>query len=537
MRHLFSRGLHLVLVFAVLNLSVFPVWGGLGDEADYRVSVSRHVSKQRTALGESLHIDITFKDKKDDVFKGENTFRIVRPLFYMDAKGSRIETYSGMTEVFDGRKGLTAAERRFLSHVPQFKALFFNATGALCVRGLKDRRHVYCFESDGEILFEDTVLKEVALSARSVNVRGRVVMGRLFSNLQDSRGSFQVFRGAFFELVSGTFKKGSVLNRGTITSKGEQTLDLGDGSFFNEGRIESEYGVDLQNVKVFENHGNVKVLRFKLRGREFQNHSKIEGTTLDVMTFERFRNEGEMVGKSLRVISLADFYNAGNMRGRDGQKIITQGDFLNAGRGELSSLDLEVEAFGQVINLGQMAGQRSRLVGRKRFYNRGKIEGEFLRLRSLGSFVEEGESRGGDVLVVSPETEFKRSSVLKAEVFSLETEMGEMLGRLTAKKFLGEISKSVKVGESAVFSLEDWTLKGKGACFYRGKTSQVCALVFEEFGAFINEEDFKVERIEGECGRVINLRALEASCFKVRLEELKNEGALKGREIPIQIEG
>jgi hypothetical protein len=525
---IFSRVLHLVVLFAYLNLSVFPVWGGLGDEADYTVSVSRHVSKQRTALGESLHIDITFKAKKDDVFKGENRFQIVRPLFCMDDKLSETLAYSGITEVFDCRKRLTPAERTFLSHVPQFKALSFKTTGALLVKGLKDTKHTYSFTSDGEISFEDSTLKEVFLGARSVNIRGNTVIGRLFSNLQDSRGSFQIFLGASLDLVSGKFLKGTFLNRGSLTSRRDQTLDFQDTSFFNEGDITSKHEVDLQNVKRFENHGNVTVLSFKVRGREFQNHSQIKAITLDVMCFQGVRNVGAMEGESLRVVSLGDFYNSGKITGTRAQKIITQRDFVNAETGVLEALDLQVEAFGKFTNLGKMRGQKSKILGRRRFQNRGKISGETLALTSLVSFVEDGEIEGVNVQVVSPESEFQEGSTVKAEVFTLETKTGGMFGNVTATKFVGDISKTLDVHESAVFALENWTLKGNGACIYKGRTANVSLLVFEGFGAFINEEGLKIGSIKGECGSFINLRDLETGRFSLRLKTLKNEGALKG---------
>ena len=128
----FSKAIHVFVLIAYCHFITSPVWAGLSDEADYTIHVTRHVSKQRTAVEESLHFDIHFKEKKEGTFKGENTFQFVRQLFQMDEKISQTPSYSDVTKLFDGKR-LTAAEKTFLSHVPQFKALSFNSSGSLFI--------------------------------------------------------------------------------------------------------------------------------------------------------------------------------------------------------------------------------------------------------------------------------------------------------------------------------------------------------------------------------------------------------------------
>ncbi|MBS0185644.1 MAG: DUF637 domain-containing protein [Proteobacteria bacterium] len=526
MRKYFSRIIHFFVLISYCHLTMMPVWGALED-ADFTVHVTRHISEQRTALAENLHIDIHFKDKKRTAFKGETSFRFVRPLFHMDHKSADISSYSETTKLFDG-KCLTTAEKTFLSHVPQFKALSFSAAGALFIEGIKDTNHRYSFISEGEIFFKNTFLKEVYIQACGINILENAVLTHLSSYLYTSQGCFQIFPQGSLSVTLGEFKGGTFLNQGRLSSSEHQRLDFQGTSFFNEGELSSEFNVDLQNISRFENHGTLDAPSLKIRGKSLFNLHKILGTSQSLLAYDSFSNEGEITGDSLKVVSLGSFYNAGKLKGDQFQQVVSQRDFLNTVTGVFSSAQLQMTSFGHFINLGEIKGNQGTLVAHLHLKNRGRLLGN-LKSTSLLSFSNEGEIRGENLSLKAPHTEFKGSSNVTSENFHLEAEQTDLSGSFKAKEFIGDIEQRLNVLENTFFDVENWTLKGQGTCSYQTSHTTLSTLTFKTFGNFINEGLLAAgTSIEGDCAHITNLRTLETSRFKLILQTLKNGGHFKG---------
>ncbi|WP_275669478.1 hemagglutinin repeat-containing protein [Pectobacterium versatile] len=227
--------------------------------------------------------------------------------------------------------------------------------------------------------------------------------------------------------------KGTVVNRGTVTTGGDATLfarlmdnqgtlsslghtELTGASLINDGRLVAATGLSLRgdyqgrgllntagtltlHGDTLVNHGHWESRALSLRGLTLTNQGTVLGNTV-AMSVEHLFNHGDITGVDTLTLSLGDnLYNTGALRSR--ALGVTATDLDNRG-GIVGTDALQLTLTGQLENAGGISGSNTLAVtaGDVNQREKGTLEGKTVTL-DAASLVNQGKMLGVDALTLA----------------------------------------------------------------------------------------------------------------------------------------
>ncbi|WP_326489329.1 hemagglutinin repeat-containing protein, partial [Pectobacterium versatile] len=227
--------------------------------------------------------------------------------------------------------------------------------------------------------------------------------------------------------------KGTVVNRGTVTTGGDATLfarlmdnqgtlsslghtELTGASLINDGRLVAATGLSLRgdyqgrgllntagtltlHGDTLVNHGHWESRALSLRGLTLTNQGTVLGNTV-AMSVEHLFNHGDITGVDTLTLSLGDnLYNTGALR--SDSLSVAAVDVNN--RGELQGIKhLQLDVAGLLDNAGIISGSNTLAVTANdvKQHENGTLEGKTVTL-DAASLVNQGKMLGVDALTLS----------------------------------------------------------------------------------------------------------------------------------------
>ncbi|WP_416054482.1 beta strand repeat-containing protein, partial [Pectobacterium versatile] len=227
--------------------------------------------------------------------------------------------------------------------------------------------------------------------------------------------------------------KGTVVNRGTVTTGGDATLfarlmdnqgtlsslghtELTGASLINDGRLVAATGLSLRgdyqgrgllntagtltlHGDTLVNHGHWESRALSLRGLTLTNQGTVLGNTV-AMSVEHLFNHGDITGVDTLTLSLGDnLYNTGALRSR--ALGVTATDLDNRG-GIVGTDALQLTLAGQLENAGGISASNTLAVTANdvKQHENGTLEGKNVTL-DAASLVNQGKMLGVDALTLA----------------------------------------------------------------------------------------------------------------------------------------
>ncbi|MFJ5316435.1 hemagglutinin repeat-containing protein [Pectobacterium versatile] len=227
--------------------------------------------------------------------------------------------------------------------------------------------------------------------------------------------------------------KGTVVNRGTVTTGGDATLfarlmdnqgtlsslgrtELTGASLINDGRLVAATGLSLRgdyqgrgllntagtltlHGDTLVNHGHWESRALSLQGLRLTNQGTVLGNTV-AMSVEHLFNHGDITGVNTLTLSLGDnLYNTGALRSR--ALGVTATDLDNRG-GIVGTDALQLTLAGQLDNAGIISASNTLAVtaGDVNQREKGTLEGKTVTL-DAASLVNQGKMLGVDALTLA----------------------------------------------------------------------------------------------------------------------------------------
>ncbi|WP_323610400.1 hemagglutinin repeat-containing protein [Pectobacterium versatile] len=227
--------------------------------------------------------------------------------------------------------------------------------------------------------------------------------------------------------------KGTVVNRGTVTTGGDATLfarlmdnqgtlsslgrtELTGASLINDGRLVAATGLSLRgdyqgrgllntagtltlHGDTLVNHGHWESRALSLQGLTLTNQGTVLGNTV-AMSVEHLFNHGDITGVDTLTLSLGDnLYNTGALRSR--ALGVTATDLDNRG-GIVGTDALQLTLAGQLENAGGISASNTLAVTANdvKQHENGTLEGKNVTL-DAASLVNQGKMLGVDALTLS----------------------------------------------------------------------------------------------------------------------------------------
>ncbi|WP_318012715.1 hemagglutinin repeat-containing protein, partial [Pectobacterium versatile] len=227
--------------------------------------------------------------------------------------------------------------------------------------------------------------------------------------------------------------KGTLVNRGTVTTGGDATLfarlmdnqgtlsslgrtELTGASLINDGRLVAATGLSLRgdyqgrgllntagtltlHGDTLVNHGHWESRALSLQGLTLTNQGTVLGNTV-AMSVEHLFNHGDITGVDTLTLSLGDnLYNTGALRSR--ALGVTATDLDNRG-GIVGTDALQLTLTGQLENAGGISGSNTLAVtaGDVNQREKGTLEGKTVTL-DAASLVNQGKMLGVDALTLA----------------------------------------------------------------------------------------------------------------------------------------
>uniref|UniRef100_UPI002DD437BF hemagglutinin repeat-containing protein n=1 Tax=Pectobacterium versatile TaxID=2488639 RepID=UPI002DD437BF len=227
--------------------------------------------------------------------------------------------------------------------------------------------------------------------------------------------------------------KGTVVNRGTVTTGGDATLfarlmdnqgtlsslghtELTGASLINDGRLVAATGLSLcgdyqgrgllntagtltLHGDTLVNHGHWESRALSLQGLTLTNQGTVLGNTV-AMSVDHLFNHGDITGVDTLTLSLGDnLYNTGALR--SDSLFVAAADVNN--RGELQGINnLQLDVAGLLDNAGIISGSNTLAVTANdvKQHENGTLEGKTVTL-DAASLVNQGKMLGVDALTLS----------------------------------------------------------------------------------------------------------------------------------------
>ncbi|WP_308455376.1 hemagglutinin repeat-containing protein [Pectobacterium odoriferum] len=227
--------------------------------------------------------------------------------------------------------------------------------------------------------------------------------------------------------------KGTVVNRGTVTTGGDATLfarlmdnqgtlsslghtELTGASLINDGRLVAATGLSLRgdyqgrgllntagtltlHGDTLVNHGHWESRALSLQGLTLTNQGTVLGNTV-ALSLDQLTNHGDITGVDTLTLSLSDnLYNTGALRSR--ALGVTATDLDNRG-GIVGTDALQLTLTGQLENAGGISGSNTLAVtaGDVNQREKGTLEGKTVTL-DAASLVNQGKMLGVDALTLA----------------------------------------------------------------------------------------------------------------------------------------
>ncbi|TAI92821.1 hypothetical protein EG335_22420, partial [Pectobacterium versatile] len=227
--------------------------------------------------------------------------------------------------------------------------------------------------------------------------------------------------------------KGTVVNRGTVTTGGDATLftrlmdnqgtlsslghtELTGASLINDGRLVAATGLSLRgdyqgrgllntagtltlHGDTLVNHGHWESRALSLQGLTLTNQGTVLGNTV-AMSVDHLFNHGDITGVDTLTLSLSDsLYNTGALRSR--ALGVTATDLDNRG-GIVGTDALQLTLAGQLENAGGISASNTLAVTANDVNQRekGTLEGKTVTLDAT-SLVNQGKMLGVDALTLA----------------------------------------------------------------------------------------------------------------------------------------
>ncbi|MEI7264192.1 hemagglutinin repeat-containing protein [Pectobacterium carotovorum] len=227
--------------------------------------------------------------------------------------------------------------------------------------------------------------------------------------------------------------KGTVVNRGTVTTGGDATLfarlmdnqgtlsslgrtELTGASLINDGRLVAATGLSLRgdyqgrgllntagtltlHGDTLVNHGHWESRALSLQGLTLTNQGTVLGNTV-AMSVDHLFNHGDITGVDTLTLSLGDnLYNTGALRSR--ALGVTATDLDNRG-GIVGTDALQLTLTGQLENAGGISASNTLAVtaGDVNLREKGTLEGKTVTL-DAASLVNQGKMLGVDALTLA----------------------------------------------------------------------------------------------------------------------------------------
>ncbi|WP_326489299.1 hemagglutinin repeat-containing protein [Pectobacterium versatile] len=209
--------------------------------------------------------------------------------------------------------------------------------------------------------------------------------------------------------------KGTVVNRGTVTTGGDATLfarlmdnqgtlsslgrtELTGASLINDGRLVAATGLSLRGDTLV-NHGHWESRALSLQGLTLTNQGTVLGNTV-AMSVEHLFNHGNITGVDTLTLSLGDnLYNTGALH--SDSLSVAAADVNN--RGELQGINnLQLDVAGLLDNAGIISASNTLalMAGDVNQREKGTLEGKNVTL-DAASLVNQGKMLGVDALTLA----------------------------------------------------------------------------------------------------------------------------------------